>query len=809
MKTRTLHDNWLFSAKSWLAAPGGWYGYSKLEWLRASVPGHVHLDLLANVVIADPYENLQELGSRWVDEEDWVYKTEFEFTPDAGLPRVKLCCAGLDTVATLYLNGKQIGAHDNMFVDCAFDVGGALVAGKNELEIHFEAALRVGSQRRHQYFEREGLPLDTVHFDERAFVRKAQYMFGWDWGPRLVSAGIWGKLELVQYQARFEHVHVSQRHLPDGSVELRFASEFEGQGQAVHFIEGVPGSFRDGESVRIEKPELWWPRGFGKQHLYRVTSLLVPNATAPRAELESAALDRRETRVGLRRVAIVQKADSFGESFEFEWNGLRVYCVGANWIPDSCFPASVTREQVRAQIERAVGLNMNMLRIWGGGVYESEDFYDACDELGVLVWQDFPYACSFYPDGPEAQEVARQEASAAVKRLRNRASLAIWCGNNENLTMFQDKWTDASKHPPRYYGGNLYDGVLPEVVKQLDPEHPYIPSSPFGGERANGGGVGDQHYWDVWHGRGDWKYYEDSTARFCSEFGFAAAPGRRALGRMASGEKSPLDLEVRDARARWHDKTRKGYETFIQYVELHYPVSRTLEDWLYYSQLNQRDALRHGIEHFRRSEFCKGSLIWQLNDCWPVQSWAVIDSEFTLKAAAFELERLYAPALISLEKLDGRVRVWAVLDNAAAPLKTELKLEARSLLDGRALVEQRVPLELKVGERRVVAELDSSRFEAASTVVVAELEGRTTFRLLEEPKNSRFGNAKLSVAVEGTELVVHSDLPVVDLYVWDEAGELALSHNFITLNAGATRRIALRGTPKKLAARSLAGRHAL
>jgi beta-mannosidase len=452
---------------------------------------------------------------------------------------------------------------------------------------------------------------------------------------------------------------------------------------------------------------------------------------------------------------------------------------------------------------------MNMLRVWGGGLYESEDFYEACDELGVLVWQDFPYACSYYPDGAEAEDVARREARAAVRRLRNRASLAIWCGNNENLTMFQDKWTDASRHPSRYYGENIYERTLREVLAELDPERPYIPTSPWGGERANGGGVGDQHYWDVWHGRGDWKYYEDSSARFSSEFGFASAPGRAALRRFASNSQAPHELALRDLRARWHDKTKKGYETFIDYVELHYPKSQTLEDWLYYSQLNQRDALRHGIEHYRRSEFCKGSLIWQLNDCWPVQSWAVIDSERSLKAAAFELQRLYAPALVSLEKLDGKVRVWAVLDNAPAPLHAELRVEARSLVDGRALFESVVSLSLAVGERRVVLEIDTASFDPKSTLVYAELAGRSTFRLLAEPKDSKFSAPKLSATIDGAELVLESDLPVVDLYLWDDAGDAVFSQNFVTLNSGGCQRVRMRKHPGRLRARSLAGEHML
>jgi beta-mannosidase len=785
------------------------YGYSKLEWLSAKVPGQVHLDLMANGVIADPFENLHELGTRWVDAEDWVYKTEFDYVPDPTLPRVLLAFAGLDTVAAIYVNGVKLAEHDNMFVGFELDVSAALRPGSNELRVVFSSAERVGAERRARYFASEALPENLVHFDARAFVRKAQYMFGWDWGPRLISAGVWGKVELVQYRGRIRSVHVKQRHLDDGKVELSFHSECDGAGDVVHQIAGVPGVFRDGEVLRLDTPELWWPRGFGEQRLYEVTSLLVPNASASGDALERDAFDRRTTRIGLRRIALRREADTFGESFEFECNGKRVWCVGANWIPDSTFPAVVDRARVRGQVERAVGLNMNMLRIWGGGIYESEDFYDACDELGVLVWQDFPYACSFYPDGPQAQAVARAEATAAVKRLRNRASLAIYCGNNENLTMYQDKWTDASRHPPRYYGEHLYDRVLPEVVREFDGERPYIPSSPCGGPRANSDGFGDQHYWDVWHGRGDWKFYEDSKTRFASEFGFASAPGRKALAQCAAQSPTPLALPLRDLRARWHDKTKKGYETFIQYVELHYPKSETLEDWLYYSQLNQRDALRHGIEHYRRSEFCKGSLIWQLNDCWPVQSWAVIDSAFELKAAAYELCRLHAPGMLSIERSEGVVRLWTVLDNASQSLSAEATLEARSLTDGKLLERWSAAVTLEPGARRVAVEANVKSFDPATTLIAASFAGTSSFRLLSEPKEACFSEPGLRVSIDAGQLVIASERPVVDLYFWDDSVELGLADNFITLPAAGTRRIALRSTPRSLRARSLAGKHAI
>jgi beta-mannosidase len=450
---------------------------------------------------------------------------------------------------------------------------------------------------------------------------------------------------------------------------------------------------------------------------------------------------------------------------------------------------------------------MNMLRVWGGGFYESDDFYDLCDELGLLVWQDFPYACSYYPEDPESLRLARREARENVRRLRSHPSLALWCGNNENRTMFESGWDDPARHPLRYYGEKIYDGILPQVLAELDPTRPYVPSSPWGRTLANDGGTGDQHYWDVWHGRGDWKHYEDSTGRFASEFGFAGAPSAAAWSKILPGRERPLELDVRHAAARWHDKTMKGYDTFVGFVVLHYPPPTNLEDWTYFSQLNQRDALRHGIEHFRRSELCRGALIWQLNDCWPAQSWAVIDSEGSYKAAAFELRRLFAPALGGLVLDAGRVTLVGVLDNQAEALGADALLEARSLLDGRVLARVGARVELSPGERRTLLELDLSSFEPTETLVSATFAGTSTFRLLAEPKHARLVTPRLVASVEYGGVVITSDQPVVDLHVWDPTGAATLLDDFVTLPAAGQVRLRTSAEPGALAARSLAGPH--
>jgi beta-mannosidase len=394
-----------------------------------------------------------------------------------------------------------------------------------------------------------------------------------------------------------------------------------------------------------------------------------------------------------------------------------------------------------------------------------------------------------------------------VRRLRKHPSLVFWCGNNENSTMFESKWGDPTRHPPRCYGERIYEQVLPEVLAELDHERPYLPTSPWGGALSNDGGIGDQHYWDVWHGRGDWLHYRDSTARFASEFGFAAAPGPRALERILGPGQAPRETDVRDARVRFHDKTLKGYETFLSYVALHYPEPANLEEWAYYSQLNQRDALRFGIEHYRRSEFCKGSLIWQLNDCWPVLSWAVIDSEGAYKAAAYELRRLYAPALVSIQREALRLSIWGVLDNVDAARSGELLVEVHDLSVGSVLHSQRARIQLAPGERRQLIDLDVSAWSETSTLVTASFCGNATFQLLCEPKSLKLTSARLTATLSGALLTIESTAPVVDLYLWDATGAAQLLDNFVTLPGAGTKVLRVRGTPGELRARSLAGLH--
>ncbi|MEZ0324563.1 MAG: glycoside hydrolase family 2 protein [Fimbriimonas sp.] len=840
-----LHSGWEFAEKGW---PGGKVATVSTGWLPAQVPGHVHLDLMANGIIADPFERMNELGCQWVDRADWSYKTSFEWAPKEGCPRRVLRFEGLDTVCSAFLNGELVAEHDNMFVPLEVDVTEKLIEGPNELRVDFQSAVRVGEERRAAYFEANGIAPDTLWFEERAFVRKAQYMFGWDWGPRLVSCGIWRPVCLIEFTARIIDVQVDAKREADGTIALNVKTEYEGDGVTPRHIYGdrqfLDGKHKIHNMVRDWTPGVMSfdeddPASVGPITLGFISVLAHADDSVlrdlnegktpgwPTEDYPESYADDSYIWIGVSRPTLLQNHDAWGESFEFEVNGKKIWARGANWIPDHSFPSIIDKARLRDRLEKAKDMGFNMLRVWGGGLYETDEFYNLCDELGILVWQDFPFACSYYPDDEHWQEVIRKEAEVNIKRIRNHPCLALWCGNNENLEMHVNRW-GGERQPPRYFGENHYDKVLPALVSELDPKTSYISTSPIGQppeeqvkdqkrRGPNADGYGDQHNWDVWHGRGDWRHYTDSKGRFSSEYGFASSCSLSVWNKTLAEE----DWDPHSPVVQWHDRTGKGHDTFHGFVKLHYPEPVTLEDWVYYSQLNQRDALRHGVEHYRRSEFCRGSLIWQLNDCWPVQSWSILDSDGNYKALAYELRRLHADVLVSLERQNENVKVWLVNHGAEADSGV-VTVRAVHLGTG-AVLRTWASEELESGSDSIQLALEFSVAGLAvpDTILFAcfpdplpcpsPSEGGGVpgaWQLLGEPKNSRFAEPEdllFSTSEEGV-LTLRLKAPVVDLMLTSEGDPSAFLDNFIT-SPGEQVRVRLAYMPEFIEARSLAGEH--
>jgi beta-mannosidase len=832
LTTTSLHAGWEFIQSSREHTS---LANSKVEWLPAQVPGHVHLDLIQNGIIADPFVQMNELGCQWVDDAEWSYRTKFDWSPKEGLPRRELKFEGLDTVCTVFLNGKKIAEHDNMFVPLSLDVTKSLKEGENELRIDFQSAVKVGEKRKAKYLASEGMKPDQEYFFDRSFVRKAQYMFGWDWGPRLVSCGIWRPVSLVEFESRITDVHVTYEWPQPDVVVVKIATQCEGEGVVIHALEGAGSLIGDGAFV-LKDPELWSP---DEPNTLRLTTGIYPlGEDLEPFQIEPEALDEESIpiidavthallvadshdatiqHIGIAKVDLVRQADEFGESFEFVVNGRRIWARGANWIPDHSFPATVSRERLREQLERCLDMGFNMLRVWGGGLYESDDFYELCDEMGILVWQDFPFGCAYYPDDKAFQKVIAEEAYTNILRLRNHPCLALWCGNNENHEMYHNGWGGMENRPKRYYGLPLYEGTLPEVLAKADPCRSYIPSSPIGtppqekkvdDKRTgpNADSYGDQHNWDVWHGRGDWRFYSDSKGRFSSEYGFGSSCGLECWN--AAGVDASADFM--GPVVRWHDKTNKGYETFVGYTKLHYPDPVTLEDWIYFSQLNQRDALRHGVEHYRRSEFCRGSLIWQVNDCWPVQSWAILDSLGNYKALAYELRRLYADQLLSLERKNEILKLWVANDGQESWVDN-FALRAFHTVTGELLREWETEAEFDSDSRGVILEVDATGLNVNETIVVATaFDGAwPVWRLLGEPKSTRFPSPEpitVSTKYDGF-IRIKTTTPLVDLMLTDGGSVKNLADNFITVAEAGMFDVRVGHTPTKLEARSLAGKH--
>ncbi|MDR3710622.1 MAG: hypothetical protein P4L33_20165 [Capsulimonadaceae bacterium] len=816
--------------------------YSILPTIPATVPGHVHLDLLRAGVIGDPFERMNERGVEWIDETDWVYETTFHVeVPLSG--KTYLVFDGIDTVADIALNDKVIACVDNMYHAHEIDVTSALTVGDNKLRVTIYSAAAIGRKRMAEW-EAAGHPTTTHGSDgwgPRAFVRKAQYMYGWDWGPVLRSAGLWRGVRLVnipvaritdwRYDVAFAagddeatvSFDIAVERASDKPIKLTvdlFDVTAWGEPLETPLPDPVTVTLPAGQtsakvSLTVPEPRRWWPNGTENAtdrapHLYGLEMLL---------RVGSDEIDSRSTRIGLRTAELLHEpdADGNGEGFKFRINGADIFVKGANWIPADSFPSRLQNESETAatdtgieddrvieQICMARDAGMNLLRIWGGGLYESDHFYELCDEQGLLVWQDFPHACSYYPDIDRYADAARIEASHAIRRLRVHPALVLWCGNNENQQLHFDKWVK----PPmsRFLGEHLYEEIYPKAVADEDPGRAYWPGSPYGGANPGSADFGDRHNWDVWHGRGDWKFYAEDNSRFCSEFGFASSCGLAAWDDVLA----PEDRTPYGAAVRWHDKTRKGYDVYLGMVKLHYPDPQSLEELVYFTQINQAEALKFGIEHYRRSKGrCWGTIVWQINDCWPVQSWAMIDSTPEPKASYFAAKSFYAPLLLSLVTDGGKAAVHLVSD-LLEPVKGTIHVVAETF-DGQVLAKAAYDVEAAANSAAKVAEFDLAAIAGheRDALVYAHFEGieapdADNFLFFAEPKEWRLSRAGLSVEItlDGDEFEVAITATKFTPYVWLRLSDdeplfengVDDGDNFFHLRAGSTRlvRIAAR-----------------
>ena len=678
----------------------------KEEWHKATVPGSVHTDLLANRLIEDPFYRDNEPKLQWIGKTDWEYRTTFD-VPAAMLRRrnVELVFEGLDTYATVYLNERQLLEADNMFRTWRVDAKPALKAGSNTLRVVFRSPINeILPRMKTLGYE---LPASNDQGEKTSpHTRKAPYQYGWDWGPRFVTCGVWKPARLETWDtARVESLRVVQNQL--GKDLARMTAEVEiisavaaparvavtdTAGKMSFYAEESvrlkPGSNKVSVTFNIRQPKLWWPNGMGAQPLYDISTRLY--VFEPGLSYQTA--DRAHARVGLRTVELRQQPDADGKSFMFVVNGLPVFAKGANWIPADSFPERVTRERYRHLLESARDANMNMLRVWGGGYYESDEFYELCDELGLMVWQDFMFACSMYPGDEKFLESVRAEATDNVRRLRNHPSIVIWVGNNEVETAWQH-WGWKQHLPAKLWDDykKIFHGVLPEVVAREDPTRPYWPSSPSSNleEDSDSQRMGDVHYWEVWHASKPFDYYERQHPRFMSEYGFQSFP----LLETVKAYTLPADHDIQSPVMLAHQKHPRGNQLIREYMLRDFPEPKDFESFLYASQVLQAEGIRVGAEHLRRiMPHNMGSLYWQLDDCWPVASWSSVDYFGRRKALQYYARRFYAPVLVSPHVEEGQVRLYVVSDQTE-PLRAQLHVRLLGF-DGRIISDITNPLEV-------------------------------------------------------------------------------------------------------------------
>ena len=614
------------------------------DWLPATVPGCVHTDLQRTGRIPDPFWGTNEAGLQWIDEREWEYETSFEADGSLlGEERVDLVADGLDTLATVRVNGRLVTRTENMFIGFRWDIRALLKPGPNTLSVRFASATEYIRTHRTGHRPREiNDPVGGC-----TAIRKEQCQFGWDWGPRFVTAGIWRDIRLEAWSTnRLVDVVVTQDHRKNGSVILGLTPQLAKRDPRATCAWRLRLGARaidsgTGTEIIVREPRLWWPSGQGEQPLYTL-EVLVQSASGQEIGTWS-------RRIGLRTVTLEQNPDKWGTSFQFAVNQRPIFAKGANWIPAHCFVAGLPRSAYARDLEAAVAANMNMVRVWGGGIYESEDFYDLCDELGLLVWQDFMFACTLYPGDPEFIETSRQEAEYQVKRLRHRACLALWCGNNEVWGINAHELIDPKKKGLREDYERLFHKALPAVVKAHGGPTPYWPSSPWRGDpdtsHPAGEARGDTHYWDVWHGRNPVKDYEKWSFRFASEFGMQSYNSVQTQATFCP----PTDPNIFGNVMEDHQKNRGGNQVILDYVSRRYRFPKTQESLIYLSQLNQVHCVETGVGHYRRNmPRCMGALYWQLNDCWPVASWSSIEFTGRWRALHHAARRFFAPALVSV-----------------------------------------------------------------------------------------------------------------------------------------------------------------
>lgn len=793
-------------------------------WHSAHVPGSVYADLMADGTMPDPFWRENELDAFERMKKDYVYQRAFTVT-EAQLAHahVELVCEGLDTLAHVSLNGREIAFADNMHITWVWNVKEQLHAGENTLEIRFDSPILYCAKKAEEAPGWESSDA-TPGFRH---LRKAHCMFGWDWGPRLPDAGIWRPIFLRTWDAaRLENALMLQAH-HDGVVDVTIRPEIAGESAWSAEITApdgevltLPETTAAEQVITIEHPQLWWPNGLGKQPLYRVTVRL-------------AAGDTRTWRIGLRTMTVSREKDEWGEEFCHVVNGMKVFAMGADYIPEDNILARVTPERTRRLLEDCKAANFNAIRVWGGGYYPDDAFYDICDELGLMVWQDLMYACAFYDLTPDFERSIRVETQQNVARLRHHASLALICGNNEmemfmvgaNSALINHRtWEFVPTYPHHITDYvKMFEYILPAIVKETAPQTYWWPASPSSGgnfDAPNDENRGDNHYWDVWHGEKPFTEYRKFFFRYASEFGFQSFPCLKSVKQFTL----PDDRNIFSRVMERHQRNQAANGKILSYLSQTFRYPNSFDDLLYASQLMQAEAIRYGVEHWRRNRGrCMGAIIWQLNDIWPVASWASIDYYGRWKALHYAAKRFFAPVMISAEEEGELSQNPKINEYHPAPLEKSFRLNvcnetlrdvtgevvwALRTPDGAIVRQNQQTLTIPAMSAKWLDKVDcadaslTGHYVSFAFVVdnVAVSEGTCIFCA---PKHFEFVDPRLTVETRGDTLLVTSHAYAKQVWLESEDADLLLDDNAFDMNRGTKVVRVLRGSAEKVRGRSV------
>lgn len=805
----TLHSDWTFCQ------------VGDTLWSDAKVPGTIHQDLINHNRIPNPFYGMNEEAVQWVENEDWMYRTSFVVTEEQlNRDAAVLELDGLDTYADVFLNGALILRSDNMFVGHKVSVKSVLRKGENRLLIRFRSAVKEALPQ----WETNGFdyPADNDHSSKRVsiYTRKAPYSYGWDWGIRLATCGIWRPVRLVFSDvARIEDYYVRQASVSASKADVDNRLEITNVTSqpvsallkvAYHYtandtkevqkqIELRPGENTVSLPVMIDNPHLWMPNGWGEPSLYKFTASV---------SVDGVEVASQERQVGLRSIRVVMEDDEHGKSFYFEVNGHPMFAKGANFIPDDALLPNVTPERYKRILEDVKAANMNMLRVWGGGIYEDDNFYDEADRNGILIWQDFLFACTTYPHDPLFLKRVEAEAEYNIKRLRGHASLAMWCGNNEiyegvRYWGWKNKYTaEAFAEMNRGYDV-LFRQLLPDMVKRFDSDRFYMHGSPYEANwgRPESWKIADSHNWGTWYGRKPFESFDSEIPRFMSEYGFQAFPEMKTIRTFAEEKDFELESPVMNA----HQKATIGNALIKQTMGLYYKVPAKFEDLVYVGLVLQGQGMRHGIEAHRRNRpYCMGSLFWQLNDSWPVVSWSSIDYYGNWKAMQYQSQRAFAPVLINAIKEGDDLCVYLISDELQDRDDVRLTVELMDF-DGKSHGKwtQNGKLTANTSMLFLKKRVDEflSKQDAATSFLRFTLKAKNGAALADEvfyfayPKDQKLPEARIETSVkkrgEAIEMTLKTDKLARDIFIEVPVHGVRFSDNFFDLLPGQRKKITI------------------